>query len=344
MSKPIVAVCIPSYNYGHFIGRCIESILQQTYPHIELIISDDCSSDDSDSVIKKFKDERIKYIRQPKNLGMVPNWRACLAMTNAPYAMLLGADDYLKPRMIEKCVAVLESQAEIAFCHTAAEFVNVKGKVVSVTGAFTPSYVCEGKSLVADFLQGKRVCNSASIFRRSYFDSIDGWSDKYKNCMDLDLWFRMLLQWKVGYVGEILTCFRSHSVSDAWRLMQIREDLQFLQDMFERLPESLQNLHSLREELTVTSRQRALNALSDLPKSPERDELFCDLFPDEYSNHLENSPLGSAIKSSTANSNLFAKIKRYIKTISFPILLKIHPNFRYKLGTLIDGFQYKKVN
>jgi glycosyltransferase involved in cell wall biosynthesis len=344
MSKPIVAVCIPSYNYGRFLERCIESVLQQTYAHIEVIISDDCSSDGSDLVIKKFKDERITYIRQSQNLGMVPNWRACLAMTNAPYAMLLGADDYLKPRMIEKCISILESEPKVAFCHTAAEFVNVEGKIVSVTGAFTPSYVCEGASIVSAFLQGKRVCNSASIFRRSYFDSIGGWSDKYKNCMDLDLWFRMLLQWKVGYVGEILTCFRSHSVSDEWKLMQIREDLQFLEDMFDRLPENLQHLHSLREELTVTAYRKALNALRGFPDSPERNKLFSELFADKYFNYLENPMLDPVIKLPTTSSYLFSNMKRYLKTIIFPIFVNIPPLFRHKLGELIDSIQYKKIN
>ncbi len=342
-SDPLVAICIPSYNYDELIGKCIESVLQQTYHSLEIIISDDCSSDNSDLVIRQFKDERIHYIRQPKNLGMVPNWRACLAMSSAPYTLLIGADDYLKPRMIEKCVSVLESDPDIAFCHTAAEFFDSEGKIVGVTGAFTPSYVKDGEALIGSFLCGKRVCNSASVFRRSYFDLISGWSEKYRNCMDQDLWFRLLLRWKVGYVGEILTGFHSHPTSEAWRLMQIREDLQFLQDMFDRLPDNLQHLYSLRDNLTVVSRQRAFHALSNLPPSPEREGLFRELFPSEHFNQRKELH-SQSIKKDLLWVNEFIKKLGNNSRDKLPLLLlNLPPVFRYLVGALVDWFQFQRT-
>ena len=71
MSEELVSVCIPAYNSGRFIVRTIESILNQTYKNIEIVVVDDCSSDDTVDKVKSIKDDRIKLIVNEANLGML---------------------------------------------------------------------------------------------------------------------------------------------------------------------------------------------------------------------------------------------------------------------------------
>lgn len=276
-TMPRVSVLVPSYNYAPLLRRCIDSVLAQRDVAFELVLSDDASTDDSDAIIRSYRDTRIVYERQPHNLGMVPNWRRCAALASGEYLLLLGADDYLKSGMLARCVQVLDSDAQIAFCHTAAEFFVDPGRVVSTTGAFRRSYVARGRDRVEAFLRGKRVVNSASVFRRSVFDALGGWSNQYRNCMDADLWFRMLLGWKVGYIGEILVGFRSHPVSRAWTLLQAEEDLRFVRAMFAALPPELAALRTLQPELEREQALRSLAAVSSLPSSPERDRVLTHL-------------------------------------------------------------------
>lgn len=276
--SPKVSVCVPSYNYARLIGRCIRSVLDQSYGDLELVVSDDASSDDSDAVIRSFCDERLVYVRQPARLGMTPNWRACLSLARGQYVLLLGADDFLKSTMIEQCVAALDLHDRAAFCHTAVEYVSDSGGRLGTSGAFTRSYILDGTELIEPFLQGHRVCNSASVFRRSCFDAVGGWSDDYKNCMDLDLWFRLMLRWKVAYIGEILTAFRSHETSIGWKLLQAEEDVRFMESMFERLPDSLAHLKLAKTEFVQQERSRRIQDVLRLPESPERDAVlarFC---------------------------------------------------------------------
>jgi glycosyltransferase involved in cell wall biosynthesis len=272
-----VSVLVPSHNYARFLRRCIDSVLSQTYSAFELVISDDASTDDSDRVIRTYSDPRIVYEHQPKNLGMVPNWRRCVELSNGEFLILLGADDTLKPRMLESCVRVLESDPEIAFCHTASDFVTDEGKLVGVTGAFQRSYVADGRSRIEAFLRGKRVVNSAAVFRRAPWESLGGWSSDYFNCMDADLWFRMLLRWKVAFIGERLVRFRSHGQSDAWNIKQAREDLKFLRSMFARLPSELAHLGSIEPELARGLCDAWIRALRALLPSEARDEAIAEL-------------------------------------------------------------------
>lgn len=323
---PRVSVLVPSYNYEAQLRRCIDSVLAQRHPSFELVISDDASSDGSDAIIRSYRDPRIVYERQSQNLGMVPNWRRCVSLSHGEYLLLLGADDYLEPGMLARCTAVLDSDPEIAFCHTAVEFFEDSGKVVSTTGAFTRSYVAAGSERIEAFLKGKRVVNSSSVFRRSAFEAVGGWSDAYRNCMDLDLWFRMLLRFKVGYIGEILVGFRSHPVSQRWTLMQAEEDLRFVRAMFDALPPQLAHLRSMQAELEAQQRERSLGAVSRLPPSAERDSLLKTLQRDT-----------GVDKVTAARESLLNEYRQKLKARALVWLAKLPAAVRYEIGERLRG-------
>lgn len=314
-----VSVLVPSYNYASQLRRCIDSVLAQRYAHFELVISDDASSDDSDAIIRSYRDPRLVYERQPRNLGMVPNWRRCVELASGEYLLLIGADDYLKPDMLARCAEVLDRDSEIAFCHTAAEFFDESGKIVSTTGAFKRSYVAPGRQLIEGYLKGRRVVNSASVFRRRCFEAVGGWSDDYKNCMDLDLWYRLLLRYKVGYVGEILTGFRSHPVSHRWTMMQAEEDLRFMRSMFARLPPELEHLRPLQPQLEHQQATRSLSAVVGLPPSPERDATLARLRQETGIEHVATEPVT-------------ASARQKLKTLALIWLARLPAAVRYRIG------------
>src|SRR3954452_9077747 len=94
---PKVSVCVDSFNYGRFLPEAIESILAQTFQDFEVIILDDCSTDDSFAVAQRYaaRDNRIKALRNSRNLGMMRNRNACLAQARGDYVKWLHADDFL---------------------------------------------------------------------------------------------------------------------------------------------------------------------------------------------------------------------------------------------------------
>lgn len=275
--RPKISVLVPSYNYAGGIGRCIESVLAQTHPSFELVISDDASTDASDQVIRSYRDSRIRYERQGKNLGMVPNWRKCVELSRGEYLLLLGQDDYLLPDMLRRTAAALDADAEVAMCHTATEFFTDEGRVIATTGAFQRSYVRQGVDLLESFVSGRRMVSSSSLFRRSCWEELGGWSSDFKNCMDIDLWFRMLPRWRIAYVGKILVGFRWHDVSTEWKIMQSQEDQRFICAMMDRLPQTHAHLRELKPALLASARAHWYRALKQVPPSPERDEALARL-------------------------------------------------------------------
>jgi hypothetical protein len=99
---PLISVVICNYNYGRFVGQAIESVFQQTYPRVELIVVDDGSTDESHSVIRAYGD-RIKSVFQP-NQGQGPALSAGIALAKGEFISLLDADDYFHPDKLQLVV------------------------------------------------------------------------------------------------------------------------------------------------------------------------------------------------------------------------------------------------
>jgi len=110
--KPLVTIGMPVYNIDEkFLYTALDSLLNQTYTNFELIISDDCSTDATSRICSEYakKDSRIRYIRQEKNLGHLPNFNFVLQQAKSKYFMWAEVDDKWKPEFIEKNISVLES-------------------------------------------------------------------------------------------------------------------------------------------------------------------------------------------------------------------------------------------
>lgn len=113
---PLVSVCIPTYNRSSKLERAIKSVQNSDYHNLEIIISDNASSDDTQSVSVRLTngDKRIRYFRQAGNIGPVGNFEFSRARAKGKYFMWLADDDYLDLNYISRCVEALEADSSLA--------------------------------------------------------------------------------------------------------------------------------------------------------------------------------------------------------------------------------------
>ena len=120
--KPLVSIGIPTYNRSLSLVRAVESSLAQDYDNLEIVISDDASTDETGYACVQLckKDTRIRYIRQPKNLGMTENFRQTLAASHGAFFIWLSDDDWLDPSYISQCMHFLANNRDyLLVCGTA---------------------------------------------------------------------------------------------------------------------------------------------------------------------------------------------------------------------------------
>lgn len=107
MDKPLVSVCIPTYNNEDTIEETVSSVLRQTWKNLELVIVDDGSSDRTYELVTELaaEDKRIRLYRNGENLGMAGNWNRCLSLCRGDYLKLLCGDDLIHETLLEREVS-----------------------------------------------------------------------------------------------------------------------------------------------------------------------------------------------------------------------------------------------
>jgi glycosyltransferase involved in cell wall biosynthesis len=134
MNYPLVTIGIPTYNRADaFLKEAIESALKQTYPNIEIIISDNCSSDDTELIVKSFNDPRINYYRHNKNIGANNNFNFCLKKATGVFFLLLHDDDLIDKDFVKTCMNVVKDCLNIGIVRTGTRVINSDGDVLNET-------------------------------------------------------------------------------------------------------------------------------------------------------------------------------------------------------------------
>lgn len=167
MVQPLISICIPAYNRADLIEETINSALSQTYTNIEVIVNDNCSTDNTWSLLEKIsrRDSRVKIFSNDENLGAVKNWKKAMEKATGEYALILWSDDLIKPDFIEKTFSNFEM--DVAFVMTGIEEFTSEGVY------YTNTFEGFSKTKVEDYyneilFQNKKrfpVSPSCALFR-----------------------------------------------------------------------------------------------------------------------------------------------------------------------------------
>src|SRR5258708_7786796 len=123
-----VSVCIPTYNSAKYVHDCIASVLGQTYQDIEIIVSDNASTDSTCDIVRSFSDSRIRLHRLERNEGLPFNFNHVVSLACGKYVKLLCSDDFLEPTCLEKQIALLDRHPEVVAVGSGLRFVDESGK------------------------------------------------------------------------------------------------------------------------------------------------------------------------------------------------------------------------
>jgi glycosyltransferase involved in cell wall biosynthesis len=129
--EPIVSIGLPVRNGERYVGEAVRSVLDQQYSRLELVISDNASDDGTEEICRQFaqSDARVRYYRQPQNIGLLPNFNAVLHLARGTYFKWMGDDDWLTPTYVLRCVGVLDDDPALIVVTTQQAHVGPDGAV-----------------------------------------------------------------------------------------------------------------------------------------------------------------------------------------------------------------------
>jgi glycosyltransferase involved in cell wall biosynthesis len=205
---PTVNVAIPTYNRSRMLAQTIASVLQQTFQDFEIIVSDDCSSDDTAQVVRAFGDRRIRYHRTPGRLRVPGNWNECIRLASAEFFTILPDDDAYCPEFLERMVGALRRAPDIGVAQCGYYRVDHEFRCIQALLADHAAVTLRGEDAVIwemrDFL-----CNPAALlFRRLPMLDLGLWREDYWD--DWAFIVRLCYRSGLTFVPESLACVRFH--------------------------------------------------------------------------------------------------------------------------------------
>ncbi len=205
-ANPIVSVVIPCYNAEKFIGETIRSVLDQSLRDLEVIVVDDGSTDNSETMIQGISDPRINYIKT-SNHGVSKARNTGLAVAKGKYVSWLDADDLFETSNLQKKVHFLEDNPDLAWVHSQEiVFESKTGRKLSTSTGKA------GKVLELLLLLEETVIHSPSsvVMRRQVAEEIGGFNEQLSICADWEYWVRISQQFELGFLQEPLVRYRIH--------------------------------------------------------------------------------------------------------------------------------------
>src|SRR5215216_5206326 len=239
MSQPArISVILTSYNHAEFLRESIESVLNQTYPHFELIIVDDASTDQSWEIIQSYSDPRIRAYRKEVNQGGWLINDVLAGMETAEYIAIHHCDDAWEPQKLEKQVAILDGQPQIGAVFSWAKIIDEHGQSLTNKShyyykVFEQPNRSRFEWLHYFFYHNNALCHPSVLIRRQCYDDCGAYRYGLAQLGDFDMWVRLCLKYDIHIIPEKLVRFRLQSsqvnTSGDRPEVHIRGEFEFLQ-------------------------------------------------------------------------------------------------------------------
>ena len=223
----MVSVIIPSYNHSKYLKQRIDSVLNQTYIDIELIILDDCSPDNSRQIIEEYRNNpKVSSILFNEiNSGSVfKQWEKGIELAKGEYIWIAESDDFADKEFLSKMVPIMENDNKIGliYCNSKIIYESTKNKKYNTlndlrknmfnTSLWNKSFTMDGKRFLSKYLSKACVINNASavIFKSEAIKSIRVDLNEYKYAGDWAVYNNIALNYKISFFNEELSYYRDH--------------------------------------------------------------------------------------------------------------------------------------
>lgn len=219
MSLPMISIVVPNYNYAHYLPQCLDSVLAQTYPHWELIVVDDNSSDDSRRIVqsyqRRFPKKPIRLLHNHRGPSGTPTpVNIGLRAMRGRYFAWLSSDDIFLPRKLEEEAAVLQRHPEIGLVHTAFEIIDGQGRATPMP--FPDFNAIPRHDFLPLFLECNRINGNTVLIQRELFDRLGLFEQSWPDCRRVWMvsevlkWFEITLHSRVHFLPQVLHQARIH--------------------------------------------------------------------------------------------------------------------------------------
>lgn len=212
VSTPKVSVCIPTFNGADYICGALASVLRQQYQDFEVVIVDNCSTDQTVALIAELSSqtEKIRFFRNERNIGLAANLNKCFEYARGEYIKYLCVDDLLLPDCLEQMVAGLDAHTAVSLVCGGRLCINESGQSFGLRRYSPQKKIIPGYKVISRCLYAGNFVGepTAVMFRKS--DMPSWFRDDLPQLMDMEMWFRLLEHGELLNIARPLCSIRFH--------------------------------------------------------------------------------------------------------------------------------------
>lgn len=266
MPNPKVSVLIPAYNYAKYLPEAIESVLSQTFTDFELIIIDNCSTDNTKDVVNNYtkNDSRVTFIRNKENIGMYRNYNQALLHATGDYIKFLNADDKFEPTLLEKFVNILENDITISVVTSYRQYFGSKNDIL--TSPFKGK-VESTTAILSALKKGNWIGEPTTVMFRRENLNLGLFDISLLMFADQDMWLRHLRVGNLYIIDEVLSFFRIHEEQGTVQLTSDKDKRLFNLLQYAEYRRSVLLNHRFGYDLYTSNMLKSKAILNDATKS-----------------------------------------------------------------------------
>jgi glycosyltransferase involved in cell wall biosynthesis len=208
--SPLVTIAIPTYNRANsYLPQALRSALAQTYSNLDIVVADNCSSDDTEAIVRDFHDSRIRYFRHPVNIGAHSNFKFCLEQGRGDYFLLLQDDNLIDKDFIDACMRAAHYRSDIGLIRTGMRWIDTQNRVIGETLNLVGGLLIE-QFFLAWFNNQTPMHLCSTLFNTGKLKGIGGFHSKHNLFDDVIAQIRMAANYERVDVTDIKASFRRH--------------------------------------------------------------------------------------------------------------------------------------
>lgn len=277
-APPLVTIGISTYNRAaSTFPASLESALAQTYPELEVLVCDNASEDDTESLMRTLRDPRLRYHRHPQNIGASANFDSCLDMARGRYFVLLHDDDLLEPTFVERAMAAVARGGDVGVVLAAVELIDADGNRTGSVPA-PPDGLPPAELFLGWFARRFSFYLCTTVFHRERLQRAGGFESPEGLFQDVVAIVRLLARHGYHAVPGTGGSFRRHANSRtaAGAARRWARDARFLLDtLIEEMPQDAQRLRAAGGPYLSNTSYRYVRAIES---ADERREVYREVF------------------------------------------------------------------
>jgi hypothetical protein len=271
---PKISFCIPTFNNAAYLAQCIDSVLGQDYANTEIVVVNDCSTDQTLEVLSSYADA-VSVIDNPFNHGQAVATNQAITAATGEYCVILHSDDYLLPAFTRELPAILTENTNVGLAVGERRETDADDQVQELAPFYDGDYIIPGRAQ-AEVFMFMSFLPCQVLIRKSLLHDINLLDPRYEVNLDGLLWFKCALEMDVAYIQAPVSSYRRHAQSTSGKLNQA--------------PEHIAKIYATLKEMHRVGRENNLSAARYQESEQRLGEIALKYAPDALlGGHVETA-------------------------------------------------------